>query len=77
MALNRNSESRDIIGNSSQEYSRVRSGYQPQTLGDRNVRQDLMLKNLYKQQLDDLMREKNEQKRKEREMQMQERQVYN
>lgn len=58
MTTNRNSENRDILDNASQEYSRVKSGYNIQALSDSSVRQDLMLKNLYRQQLDDLMREK-------------------
>lgn len=36
-----------------------------------------MLKNLYKQELDELMRQKNEQKKMEKEREMQERQIYN
>lgn len=74
---NRNSESRDILDHANQEFSRVRSSYNAQSLGDSSVRQDLMLRNLYKQQLDDLMRDKEEQRKKEREIEMQERQVYN
>lgn len=35
-----------------------------------------MLKNMYRQQLDELMRSKNEQKRKEKEQEVQERQDY-
>lgn len=68
---NRNSESKDILDHASQEYSRARSVYGPQALGDSNTRPDLMMRNLYKQQLDDLMREKTEQKKKEREIEMQ------
>lgn len=64
MNTNRNSENRDILDHASQEYSRAKSGHGPQALSDSSVRQDLMLKNLYRQQLDDLMREKTEQKKK-------------
>lgn len=48
------------------EYRRAKSGYSNQSESNA-YRHDLMLKNLYRQQLDDIMKQKNEQKRIEKE----------
>jgi hypothetical protein len=56
---------------------RAKSGYSNQGDASSPYRHDLLLKNLYRQQLDDIMKVKNEQKRVDKEREQQEREQYN